>query len=165
MSSVSAVKTAVVFSLCLDRCHQAEYLRRSHLIVCLQKQLDYFVRFQPSLDLLKNRAREICSTRIQRWLSQSLVGPFAHQHQSRCCYRHAFIDLGKTSYLSSIQVGNNLKWDLRQSLDHLSYQYVALIDKQAVNFLLQAQRDQGFSDYLASQTFYLAEQRLSYPQS
>ena len=158
MSSVSAVKTAVVFSLCLDRCHQAEYLRRSHLIVCLQKQLDYFVRFQLSLDLLKSRAREICLTGIQRWLSQSLVGPFAHQHQSRCCYRHVFIDLGKTSYL-------NLKWDLRQSLDHLSYQYVALIDKQAVNFLLQAQRDQGFSDYLASQTFYLAEQRLSYPQS
>ena len=159
MNSVIAIKIAAVFGLCLDRFHQAKYLRRSHLIVCLQKQLDYYsVRIPPSSGLPKSRAREICLTETQRWLSQLLDGPSTHQHQSRCCYRHAFIDLGKTSHL-------NLEGDLRQSLVHLSYQYAALVDKQAVNFHQQVQRDQGFSDYLASQTFYLAGQRLSYPQS
>ena len=67
MNSVIAIKTATVFGLGLDRFHQVEYLRRSNLIVCLQKQLDdYHVRTQPSLGPLKSRAREICLTETQR---------------------------------------------------------------------------------------------------
>ena len=101
MNSVITIKTAEVFGLGLDRCHQVGYLRRSHLIVCLQKQPDYYsVRIQSSLGLLKSRAREICLTETQRCLSQSLVFPSTHQHQSHCCYQYAFIDLGKTSHLN-----------------------------------------------------------------
>ena len=71
MNSVIAIKIAAVFGLGLDRFHQAKYLRRSHLIVCLQKQLDYYyVRIPPSLGLLKSRAREICLTETLIRLSQ-----------------------------------------------------------------------------------------------